>query len=92
MRNDENIRKAFLELVKAGLWGNGNPKIQIDGTTDWQEVYRLASEQSVLGLVLARLEHSDVKPPKVLLLQWIGEVQMIEQRNKAMNAFVSETR
>ena len=91
MRNDENIRKAFLELVKAGLWGNGNPKIQIDGTTDWQEVYRLASEQSVLGLVLAGLEHSDVKPPKVLLLQWIGEVQMIEQRNKAMNAFVSET-
>ena len=91
MRNSENTRKAFLELVKAGLWGNGNPYIRIDGTTDWQEVYRLATEQSVLGLVLAGLEHSDVKPPKVLLLQWIGEVQMIEQRNKAMNAFVSET-
>ena len=91
MRNSENTRIAFLELVKAGLWGNGNPDIRIDGTTDWQEVYRLATEQSVLGLVLAGLEHSDVKPPKVLLLQWIGEVQMIEQRNKAMNAFVSET-
>ena len=91
MRNSENTRKAFLELVKAGLWGNGNPDIRIDGTTDWQEVYRLATEQSVLGLVLAGLEHSDVKPPQVLLLQWIGEVQMIEQRNKAMNAFVSET-
>ena len=31
-----------------------------------------------------------MKPPQVLLLQWIGEVQMIEQRNKAMNAFVAE--
>ncbi len=91
MRNSENTRKAFLKLVKAGLWGNGNPYIRIDGTTDWPEVYRLASEQSVLGLVLAGLGHSDVKPPQVLLLQWIGEVQMIEQRNKAMNAFVSET-
>ena len=86
-----NTQTVFLELVKAGLWGNGNLDIRIDGTTDWQEVYRLATEQSVLGLVLAGLEHSDVKPPQVLLLQWIGEVQMIEQRNKAMNAFVSET-
>ena len=90
MRNSENTRKAFLELVEAGLWGNGNPDIRIDGTTDWQEVYRLATEQSVLGLILDGLEHSDVKPPRVLLLQWIGEVQMIEQRNKAMNQFVAE--
>ena len=82
--------KAFLELVKAELWGNGNPIIRIDETRDWQEVYQLATEQSVLGLVLGGLEHSDVKPPQVLLLQWIGEVQMIEQRNKAMNQFVAE--
>ena len=90
MRNSENTRKAFLELVKAGLWGNGNPDIRIDETTDWQEVYRLATEQSVPGLVLDGLEHSDVKPPQLLLLQWIGEVQMTEQRNKAMNQFVAE--
>ena len=86
----DNNTKAFLELVRAGLWRNGNPDIRIDGTTDWQEVYRLATEQSVLGLVLAGLEHSNVKPPQLLLLQWIGEVQMIEQRNKAMNQFVAE--
>ena len=85
-----NTQTVFLQLVKAGLWGNGNLDIRIDGTTDWQEVYRLATEQSVLGLVLAGLEHSDVKPSQVLLLQWIGEVQMIEQRNKAMNQFVAE--
>ena len=85
-----NSQKAFLVLVKAGLWGNGNPDIRIDGTTDWQDVYRLATEQSVLGLVLGGLEHSNVKPPQLLLLQWIGEVQMIEQRNKAMNQFVAE--
>jgi len=82
-------QKVFLKLVNAGLWGNGNPDIRIDGTMDWQEVYRLATEQSVLGLVLDGLEHSDVKPPQVLLLQWIGEVQMIEQWNKAMNAFIA---
>lgn len=88
MRLDNNTQ-AFFNLVKAGLWGNGNPDIQIDGTTDWNIVYQLAQEQSVQGLVLAGLELSDLKPPKELLLQWIGEVQMIEQHNKAMNAFIA---
>lgn len=82
--------EVFFTLLRAGLWGNGNLNIRIDGTTGWQEVYRLATEQSVLGLVLAGLEHSDVKPPKELLLQWIGKVQVIEQRNKDMNAFVAD--
>jgi hypothetical protein len=85
-----NNQQAFFALVRAGLWSDGNPDIRIDGTTDWQEVYRLATEQSVLGLVLAGLEYSDIKPPKVLLLQWIGEVQLIEQRNKAMNQFIAD--
>lgn len=81
-------QKAFLALIREGLWGVGNPDIRVDVATDWQEVYGLATEQSVLGLVLAGLEHVDVKPPKELLLQWIGEVQQIEQRNKAMNKFI----
>lgn len=83
-------REVFFALLRAGLWGDVNPDVRIYEPTDWQEVYRLANEQSVLGLVLAGLERSDIKPPKVLLLQWIGEVQIIEQRNKEMNAFVAE--
>ena len=83
-------REVFFALLRAGLWGDVNPDVQIDGPSDWQEVYRLANEQSVLGLVLAGLERSDIKPPKVLLLQWIGEVQIIEQRNKKMNDFVAD--
>lgn len=87
---DNKNLQVFFELVKAGLWGDENLDMRIDGNTDWQEIYRLASEQSVLGLVLAGLEHSDVKLPQVLLLQWIGEVQVIEQRNKEMNTFVAD--
>ena len=85
-----NIIEAFFVLVRAGLWSDGNQEILVDGTTDWQEVYRIATEQSVLGLVLAGLEHSDIKPPKELLLQWIGVVQLIEQRNKAMNVYIAD--
>ena len=57
---------------------------------DWDEVYQLAEEQSVVGIVLAGIETSKVKPPQELLLQWIGEVQILEQQNKAMNGFIAE--
>ena len=86
----DNTIEVFFALVRAGLWSDGNQEIRIDGTTDWNEVYELAQEQSVLGLVLAGLEHSDIKPPKELLLQWIGEVQVLEQRNKAMNVYIAK--
>ena len=89
MIEDHNIQ-AFFALLQAGVWSDGNPDIRIDGTPDWEDVYRLATEQSVLGLILAGLEHSDVKPPQMLLLQWIGEVQMTEQRNKEMNTYIAE--
>ena len=85
---------ALLELVKAGLWGKADADLNADYNLseglDWDEVYQLAQEQSILGLVLAGMEYTDVKPPQVLLLQWIGEVQLIEQRNKVMNAFIAE--
>lgn len=84
-----NNTQTFLALVRAGLW---EKDVQLLPYQDinWQEVYRLATEQLVLGLVLAGLERSDTKPPKEMLLQWIGEVQQIEQRNKAMNSFLAE--
>ena len=89
MSEQENSIIIFYELVKAGLWER-SIRLSPFEDIDWQEVYQLAGEQSVLGLVLAGLEHSDVKPPQVLLLQWIGEVQQIEQRNKAMNGFIAD--
>lgn len=89
MRKVKTI-EAFFALVKAGLWSDENQGMWIDGTTDWNEYYQLAQEQSIQGIVLAGIDHSDLKPPKKLLLQWIGEVQMIEQRNKEMNAFINQ--
>lgn len=95
MKTKDINQQAFFELLRTGLWGNGNPDIRIDGATDWQEVYQLAQEQSVQGLVLQgidwfKVQGSKFNIPQVLLLQWIGEVQVIEQRNKEMNAFIAE--
>ena len=92
----EHNVKAFFELVKVGLWGcnNGDHNLDLNKGIDWNGVYQLAQEQSVQGLLLQGIEELKAKGielsvPKVLLLQWIGEVQAIEQRNKAMNAFVA---
>lgn len=85
---------AFYALLRTGLWEQAEAIVNLDlnlnDTIDWRKVYKLAEEQSVVGVVLAGLEQSTVKPPQELLLQWIGEVQMLEQQNMAMNKFVGE--
>lgn len=88
MRSVENI-SVFLDLVKTGLWEVADVNLNLNDKVDWEEVYQLAAEQSVVGLVLAGIERSIVKPPQELLLQWIGEVQILEQLNKDMNRFVA---
>ena len=67
-------QQAFFSLLRAGLWENYS---EFKDPVDWDEVYRLASEQSVVGVVLAGIDHSYVKPPQEELLQWIGEVQIL---------------
>ncbi len=88
MNQDNNIR-AFLSLVRAGLWEN-EVKLSQCGIVDFSVVYKLAEEQSVIGLVAAGLEHvNDVKIPKEDLLAFVGCALQLEQRNKAMNDFVA---
>lgn len=82
--------EAFFELVKAGLWEKG-AKLSQFGELDYEDIMRLAEEQSVVGLVTAGLEHVvDVKVPKEEFLQFIGQTLQIEQQNKDMNAFVAK--
>ena len=91
-RHESSIN-AFFALVRAGLWADVEStdfqNLESVDSVDWGEVYQLSEEQSVVGLVLAGIEHYNVKPPQGLLLQWIGEVQILEQRNLAMNKFIS---
>lgn len=83
---------AFFALLRAGLWPELEKQVSLDVPVDWDEIYRLAREQSVLGLVLAGIDYLPIeqRPPKVELLQWIGEIQMLEQQNKEMNQFIGE--
>lgn len=79
----------LLELIKGGLWGT-EVRLSNYRDIDYSSVMQLAEEQSVVGLVTAELECvNDVKIPQQWLLQFIGSTLQLEQRNKAMNAFVA---
>ena len=95
---DKNTN-VFLSLLRAGLFSVHGEGFKVNESlfrdVEWEKVYQLAQEQSVQGIVLQGLEelrdkNLELRVPQTLLLQWIGEVQVIEQRNKAMNLFIAE--
>jgi hypothetical protein len=89
MSSFDTNTQAFFALVRAGLW---EQDIQLAplGQIDFNEVYRLAEEQSVVGLVAAGIEHiKDVKVPKEVALTFAGSALQLEQRNASMNDFVA---
>lgn len=97
MKNEE----VFFTLLKAGLWGKvndtppPNDNLVSFKDVDWEEVYNLASEQSVVGLVAAGIDwfmvhDSRFMVPVELKLQMIGEALQIEQQNADMNKFIGK--
>lgn len=85
-----NNQNAFLALLRAGLW-ESEVKLSPYKELDYNQIYLLAQEQSVVGLVAAGIEHLvDTKIPQTLALQFAGDTLQLEQRNRAMNAFISD--
>ena len=110
MNRHESTINAFFSLVRAGLWeifpvhdsstseaAKPSAQLTIHGSeqVDWEDVYQLAEEQSVVGLVTAginwfKVHGSRFTVPQEVLFQMIGEVQLIEQQKLAMNKFVAK--
>ena len=97
MNKEADSKEFFFKLLQAGLWEKAKFSefnCLVNTVVDWAEVYRLSEEQSVVGVVLAGIERlknniNSISIPLELLLQWIGEVQLLEQQNKAMNQFIA---
>ena len=97
----KKTQEAFFALVRAGLFPVHGEGLMVHdySNVDWGEVYRLAEEQSVIGLVAAGIEtvqgswfkvQGSPLVPQEWALQFIGQTLQIEQRNKAMNEFVAK--
>ena len=84
----KNTEQSFFVLVRTGLWERDIVRTPFD-SVDCELVFQLAMEQGVVGLVAAGLEHGhDVKVSQNSALEFVGQTLQIEQRNKAMNAFI----
>lgn len=84
-----NNELAFFALLKAGLWEK-DVRLSQFGNINFNVIRKLAEEQSLVGVIAAGLEHSrDVHVPNPILMQFVGRVLQIEQRNKAINVFIS---
>lgn len=85
-----NSQEFFFVLLRAGLWEKEVRLSEYKGM-DFSEVYRLASEQSVVGLVAAGIEHvRDVKIRQSDVLPFMGTVLQLEQKNTAMDRLVAQ--
>lgn len=90
MNIHDNSIKAFFELVKAGLWEQ-ELRLSEFNNIDYTAIYRMAEEQSVVGLVAAGIEHvQDVRVPKEMALTIAGSALQLEQRNLAMNEYIAK--
>lgn len=80
----------FFALVSAGLWEK-EVQVAVLQKHDFLGILRLVREQAVCGLVTAGLEHvSDLKIEKTDSMLFLKEVVMTENRNIAMNDFISK--
>lgn len=75
------LRQTFISLVKLGI----GRRCTLPDVVDWQAIKALADKQGLTAIIVDGIEKlPDAKrPPKELLLQWIGEVfQNYENRYK----------
>ena len=80
----------FFALLRSGLWERP-ARISEWGDVDFNAVYELADDQSVVGLVAAGLEHVlDRKVTKPQALPFLKKVFGLENRNAEMNFFIED--
>lgn len=75
------LKESFISFVRLGI-GKAS-EIQVPEQLDWEALQALANEQGLAAIVVDGLERLPVeqKPPKPILLQWIGEVLQGESVN-----------
>jgi len=60
--------------------------------TDWNGLYSFATQQAISAVVFNGIDrlNTDVKIPRELLFQWIGDAEQIKLRNQLLNKCATE--
>ena len=77
--------KVLFQLVRAGLWERVPEDTSLFPLTpeQWSEVYRLACQQTVVGIVFRGMDFLPAAclPPEPVLARWVAAVDAIERKN-----------
>lgn len=76
----------LLELIQIAL-GNRQELSITPSDQDWCAIYEESVRQTVVGICLAGIEKlpSEQRPPKKMLLKWIGIAEQIRSKNKCID-------
>lgn len=79
-----------IALVKSGLSGEVPPLALFDGVVDWQEIYTLASSQTVVSIVTDGISNlpDSLKPGIEILEPFLADTLATEIRNDQMDRFL----
>lgn len=86
----QSLNKTFLSLVRLGI---GHQAEALSDSVNWNEVQALAEKQGLAAVLVDGIEKlpDSQRPPKDLLLQWIGEVlQNYEYRYELYRRAIAE--
>ena len=82
-------QQQFIELLRAGLWGEKADESLFRGGVDWKEIIRTAKEQTVQGVICDSIGTlpPDLCPPKEIL----HRLMMDRTRNVQMHSLMNGT-
>ena len=89
-------QRQFIELLRAGLWGEKADESLFRGGVDWKEILKTARQQTVQGVVCDSIETlpAELWPPKEvlhrLMMDRTKNVQMHGLLNKIVRDVVTE--
>ena len=84
------MKEAFLQLIRLGIEHFGNPILD---RVDWEALEGLAAKQGLSAIMVDGIDRLPVeaRPPKKLLLQWIGNtLQSYEYRYEQYRHTIAE--
>lgn len=85
------IENTFLHIVRLGI-GTAD-RVTFPENINWSEIETLAEKQGLSAIIVDGIEKlpESIRPPKITLLQWIGEVlQNYEQRYELYRKSIAE--
>ena len=81
----------FFALLRSGLWNEVPDRFPFAGGTDWEALYRLSLEQTVVPLVtdgINRLPREFLPAEPKRLDPFLGDMMATAKRNRVLDGFI----